>query len=366
MSSRPQRVDDIDQQILGALASGSWVSGAALSESLGLSRAALAKRMARLNNAGLGLAIDRRHGKGYCLHGGIDLLQAADGHVHPALGHLPGLCVLRSCASTNDHLLANPGIRVVLAEHQTAGRGRRGRRWHAPYGHNLLLSLRHRYAHWPTHLPALSLVLGLAVVDVLRRQGVAATIKWPNDIWLEGRKIAGILIDSRGEIGAGCELIIGLGLNVHMRPTDDVDTGVPASPAQASTSPSADADPAICGEIDQPWTSLAAAQPHSGWCRAQLAAEVIAAMDAALAAFGAGVPDDLVSTFAAHDALAGCAVQLQDGRQVITGHTRGITPEGALRLAADDGSIVHYVAGDLSLRLNSARHPPQSTQSPPA
>ncbi len=318
-------IDALDQRILSALADGEWHSGTELASCCAISRAALAKRISKLQNPLWGLDIHSRHGKGYCLPAGLDLLQTADGEPHAALANVPGLQILRNCLSTNQVLSEQPETTVTLAEHQEQGRGRRGRHWQAPYAQNILLSLRHRYEHWPDHIASLSLILGLAVVRLLRSQNIAAGIKWPNDIWLQGRKLGGILIDTRGEASSGCELIVGCGLNVHMRTAE---------------------------RIDQPWVSLAEAG-HSV-SRPQLASQLIRTLQDALNQFGQGGVPPIQDEFARWDVFANQPVSLLDGKDEIRGTQRGISPHGALRLETADGRVREFVVGDLSLRLKGA------------
>ena len=147
-------------------------------------------------------------------------------------GALPGLRLLRVCDSSSTRLQAEPeGARPAWPNTRPPAAAAAAGRWQAGYAQNLLLSLRHRYPSWPTDLPALSPLIGLAVARSLAADGIPARVKWPNDIWLEGRKLGGVLVETRGEAQSGCELIVGLGLNVHM---------------QSAT-------------VDQPWHSLALA-----------------------------------------------------------------------------------------------------------
>jgi len=324
-------IDALDHRILSALADAQWHSGTELAAACAISRAALAKRVGKLSHPALGLEILSRHGKGYCLPTGLDLLETAAGQVHPALAGIAGLRILRSCDSTSQVLADEPQLAVALAEHQQQGRGRRGRQWMAPYAQNILLSVRHRYAHWPNHLASLSLVLGLGVVRLLRERDIPAGIKWPNDIWLEGRKLGGILVDTRGEASSGCELIIGCGLNIHMQAAEG---------------------------IDQPWISLAAAGFKLS--RAELAAQLIQRIQTTLAQFGHGKVTGLQEAFRSWDVFAEQPVSLLDGTREIRGIQRGISPVGALCLELADGSTQEYLAGDLSLR----RSTPTSASAP--
>ena len=126
---------------------------------------------------------------------------------------LPGVevRVVEHCTSTNDLLLKKIAEAPVLvaAEEQTAGRGRRGRRWHSAPGAGITFSFGRRIARPTRELPALSLVAGVAVARALRGLGVQAKLKWPNDLVVGGAKLGGILVESRN---AG-HAVIGIGLN---------------------------------------------------------------------------------------------------------------------------------------------------------
>jgi BirA family biotin operon repressor/biotin-[acetyl-CoA-carboxylase] ligase len=130
---------------------------------------------------------------------------------------LPGVevRVVERCGSTNSVLLKEPGEATVLlaAEAQTAGRGRRGRRWHSQPGADLTFSLATTLRRPARELAALSLVAGVAAARALRRAGVArASLKWPNDLVVDGAKLGGILVETRGAGGAS-RAVIGIGIN---------------------------------------------------------------------------------------------------------------------------------------------------------
>lgn len=314
-------LDARDQLILHRLASGSWVSGALLAEELRISRAALSKRIERLRNGLWGLAIVSRHGAGYALEGGLDLLTTAPEQAQPELVDIPGLSIVPSCSSTNAILAERSHIQSLCAEFQDQGRGRLGRAWIAPYASSLLLSHRHHYPRWPHHLSALSLVLGLALCRWLNQQGIPVRLKWPNDLWLEGKKLAGMLIESRGEALSGCEIIVGLGLNVHTQ---------------------------ALAQVDQPWTSL----DQAGFSvkRAELLRDALACLKHALLSFEHTPLSRLLQDYDEWDALRGQQVQLRDGEKVYSGQNRGISAQGALRLTNASGQETLFAVGDLSLR----------------
>ncbi len=124
--------------------------------------------------------------------------------------------VVQRCTSTNDLLLQERDAArplLVAAEEQTAGRGRRGRRWQSAPGAGILFSLARRVRRPPRELAALSLVAGVAVTRALRRLGVAqAALKWPNDLVVNGAKLGGILVETRSQAAAS-HAVIGIGIN---------------------------------------------------------------------------------------------------------------------------------------------------------
>ena len=191
---------------------------------------------------------------------------------------------------------------LITAGEQTAGRGRQGRTWSAPPGRALLMSLVLR--EWPRLLP---LAAALAVADVARE---ATTIKWPNDVLLDGRKLAGILVEGRSQEGW---MVLGIGLNVALRP-DDFPPELRDTAATLGRDP-AEVEPALhelLGALDE-WLSV----PH----------------------------DDVVVAFRARDALAGREVSWADG----SGVAEGIDGDGRLLVRAGD-QLVTLDAGEVHLR----------------
>jgi BirA family biotin operon repressor/biotin-[acetyl-CoA-carboxylase] ligase len=128
--------------------------------------------------------------------------------------------VVEQCRSTNSVLLAEPGEGVVLlaAEAQSAGRGRRGRRWHSAAGADLTFSLAVTSGRPARELPALALLAGVAATRALRCAGVTeAALKWPNDLVVDGAKLGGILVETRSA-GKRTRAVIGIGLNCCRAP----------------------------------------------------------------------------------------------------------------------------------------------------
>lgn len=208
--------------LLKALADGEIHSGEELAAQLNVTRAAVWKKIQQLMT--LGVAVEKIHAKGYRLNAPLDLLDEQllidSLQIQSAVATLT---VPFSTASTNllafEQLKTHPAAReahVVLAEHQSAGRGRRGKVWQSPVAGNLYLSVAWRYDAGIQVLSGMSVAIGVAVAQVLNK--LLATnefqLKWPNDIWWRDHKVAGILIEVQGDATSECACVIGLGVNV--------------------------------------------------------------------------------------------------------------------------------------------------------
>ena len=240
---------------------------------------------------------------------------------------LPGVQVriVERCSSTNTLLLQDKsGFSVLLAaEEQTAGRGRRGRRWHSAPGADLTFSLVRRIARPARELAALSLVAGVALATVLRALGVAhASLKWPNDLMVQGAKLGGILVETRAD-GAATRVVVGIGINC--RRTAQVETRLRRR--------------------------VAALEEFITVSRNRVLRETARALLAALERFEQSGFDALRHQWETMDVHAGqrLRVRLADGRS-ISGIDAGLAPDGALRLLTHRGE--HAVR---SGRIISAR-----------
>lgn len=315
--------DDPQLILLHQLADGEWVSGADLAQTLGISREAVSKRVRRLSEWQLEVA--SQSGRGYQLRPAIELLEGANilAGLRAAGHEACDVRILTSVDSSNRWLAEHGDNHMLcLTEHQSAGRGRRGRHWHSPFGQNLYLSLRVDFNQWPEKLPALGLVLGVAICERLARFNIPMQLKWPNDLYLSGKKCGGLLIEQRGELHGTGTLIIGLGLNVAMR--DD----------QA---------------IDQHWTSLAL-QGHA-ISRNALAVAVADTLLHECRELDNQRISMRLSQFSAHDVYRDAAVQIESAQGIIPGQTLGIDEWGRLRLLTDRGEQLFSV-GDVSLRAS--------------
>lgn len=309
-------MDATQRALIQALSQDGWQSGAALTEQLQLSREAISKRVRKLRD--WGIEIETRSGRGYRLPHPLELLdqqRIANGLSHPC-----ELIIEDSTASTNDTAgLQSSAPCLCLAEHQSAGRGRRGRQWQSPYAQNLYLSLRWQLQHWPEKLPSLSLALGIALAERFQSLAVPARLKWPNDLYLNGRKFGGLLIEQRSEANGPCTLIVGLGINVGMREA----------------------------EIDQAWTSLAL-EGHA-LSRNELAVALANTLIDELAQLSNTRLESRLQSFDRFDAFTGQAIQLDDGHQHWSGISRGIDDWGRIRIETTSG-LQAFSVGDVSLR----------------
>jgi BirA family biotin operon repressor/biotin-[acetyl-CoA-carboxylase] ligase len=305
-----------------ALADGAWHSGEDLARSSGISRAALAKRVDKLRD--IALDVEARQGLGYRLAAPLERLDLA---VLRAAAPLR-VDVVALTDSTNAQLLAadaGADPQALFAEFQSAGRGRRGRRWVSPFAANLYGSLAWSFAAWPPQLTTLSLAVGVACVRALRAAGVGELqLKWPNDLVAGGRKLGGILIEHRGEAGAGCRVVIGIGINVAM------------SAAQGAA-------------VDQAWTS-ASAQSAAPVSRNRLAALLLRELDASLRAFATQGFAPFAPDWAALDLTRDREITVQQPDGALTGIARGVDEQGALLVDTPTGRERLH-AGEVSVRV---------------
>ena len=229
--------------------------------------------------------------------------------------------------STNSALQRLPLVRqhatVILAEHLSNGRGRRGRQWHSPYGRNLYLSLGWKFDKPLPELGCLSLVVALAAARALSRAGLQGhRVKWPNDLLLDGRKFCGCLVEMQGETHGSCHAVLGVGINVHM-------------PATGETA-----------GIDQPWTDLHSQLP--GFSRNHLAALLLEELIVQLVLFDdqGFVPFKYI--WEAWDGLYGLTISVCSGNRALSGIASGIDDSGALLL--DTGTqMLKLHSGEVSL-----------------
>lgn len=310
--------------ILKALSDGDFHSGEALGQELGISRAAIAKHIKGLND--WGVDIYRIQGRGYQL---AQPLQLLDETQLQAQVETP-IELISVIDSTNQYLLdkvneSDKG-RVCLAEYQAKGRGRRGRQWISPFGTNLYLSMYWRLDAGMAAAMGLSLVVGIAAVEAIESLGIdGVKLKWPNDIYYQDKKLAGILVEMSGQAGGAAHLVIGMGLNIGM--------------------------PDMQPEIDQPWTTLNQVSDGVLIDRTQLAIKLIEHWKNALEEYEMGGLAGFVERWNRLDNFIGRSVKLLMGPREIHGIVKGIDQQGGVVLETENG-LETYVGGEISLRKN--------------
>lgn len=315
--------------LLVLLADGRFHSGEELGHQLGVSRAAVWKQVRLLRE--LGVEVQAVRGRGYRMPDRVELLDAR--HMLSLMEEGAALfaddfTVHFSTDSTNAEAMRRirGGSRrcLIMAEHQSGGRGRRGRPWVSPLGHNIYLSLVWPFERGVTALEGLSLVCGLAVSEAVRRYSGQAgiTLKWPNDVLLEGRKLAGILLEVQGDMEDACQVVIGVGVNTLL-------------PAAAAS------------RIDQPFSALSQADslPVD---RNRLSALLVDALVRGLRRFsreGFGVFRD---DWLRHDHYRGRRVCVGTGPDDgLTGIVAGVDDSGRLQLELPDGRLRTLAGGEV-------------------
>ncbi|AEX54014.1 bifunctional biotin--[acetyl-CoA-carboxylase] ligase/biotin operon repressor BirA [Rahnella aquatilis] len=309
-------------QLISLLADGEFHSGEQLGTAMGMSRAAINKHIQTVRD--WGVDIFTVPGKGYSLPSPIQLLDE-----EKILARLPAgqVRVLSVIDSTNQYLLDRIGELssgdACVAEYQQAGRGRRGRKWFSPFGSNLYLSMYWKLEQGPAAAMGLSLVIGIVMAEVLQRLGAKdVRVKWPNDLYLNDRKLAGILVELTGKTGDAAQLVIGAGINLRMRE--------PASDT-----------------ITQGWINLQEAGVNID--RNELTATLLKELRSALLHFELEGLAPFIPRWRGLDNFLDRQVKLLIGDQEIHGIERGIDPQGAL-LLEQNGVVKPYIGGEISLR----------------
>ena len=308
--------------LLKLLKDGRFHSGQALGAALGISRSAVWKQLQHMESD-LNLSIHKVRGRGYQLAAPLELLESdqLDASPWPVSIH-------HSLDSTNAEALRaiERGAMapfVVMAERQTAGRGRRGRKWVSPFAENIYYSLVLRMDGGMRQLEGLSLVVGLAVLNALKSVGVSeAGLKWPNDVLVGNKKIAGILLELVGDPADVCHVVLGIGINVNMK---------------------------VASEVDQAWTSLFL---ESGVAinRNILVSRLNESLLVYLRRHESLGFSDLQSEWELNHLWQGCEVSLIAGVHQVNGTVMGIDQQGALRMSVG-GEAKVFSGGELSLRL---------------
>lgn len=242
--------------------------------------------------------------------------------------------VVAEIGSTNDAVMAAgragkaEGL-TILADRQTAGRGRRGRPWASPAGVGLYTSVLLRPQQSPAKLPLLTLVAGLGVAEAIEEiAGAATRLKWPNDVLVEGRKVAGILAEMASADEEVGHFVIGIGINVNHGPQD-----LPQELFPAATS-----------------LSLATRRPIP---RAELAAAVYNALDRWYQVFREGRIESILAAGRERSATLGRPVDVLADEERWRGVAVDLDADGALLVREESGELRRVIASDVSIRARA-------------
>lgn len=314
------------REVLTLLGDGKFHSGEELGEALGITRAAVWKRLKKLED--LNICVHSVKGKGYRLPEPLTLL--SEERLKDA-----GLCdnidvdIPFETPSTNDVLKQKIALgarlpALVLTEHQTHGKGRRGRVWESGVAKNITMSFGWKFEQGPNVVEGLSLAVGVVIAQVLRKQGIQNPgLKWPNDIQVDGQKICGILLELIADQDV-CRVIIGIGLNVESTPEQQA-------------------------RVDQPWTDMASRLSKAP-NRNEVIAQITEGLITVCKAFEAGTGlMSYLPEWQAFDVLFNQPINVFSGNQQRSGIARGIDQSGALKLETENGiELLH--GGEISVR----------------
>ncbi len=317
--------------ILSSLSKGGYCSGEQLGQNAGVTRAAIQKHVVALQ--GLGLDIYSVKGKGYKLASAYTSLNSETIRELAGLGLHQEIEVLQVVDSTNDYLKSRVSDltdgHTCLTEAQTGGKGRHGRVWHSPFGSNLYLTMYWRFPDGFQAMAGLSLCVGVALLRGLRALDFNfAQLKWPNDILVEGKKLAGVLVEAESLPDTSCAAVIGIGLNVNMNAE-------------------------VPGSIGQPWTSLSTIVERE-LDRNAVAASIITELHRVLPTFNEFGFEPFKNEWWQANYYADKPICIVQGKSQIEGINSGVTETGALVLNCVDeqgkAQIRHFHGGEVSVR----------------
>jgi len=321
----------VDARILAGLRAAPWgVSGSELARQLGMTRAGVWTHIEELR--ALGYDIEASPHLGYRLLGAPDLLHADDLSARLGNTRVVGreIHVFQETTSTNDVAarLARGGAAegaVVFAESQSKGRGRLGRTWISPEGKGLWFTVLLRPNIPPQETTLLTVAAATALSRAVTQQtGLVPEIKWPNDLLIRGRKLAGILTEMRAELDQVQEVLLGIGMNVNLEAGD-----FPA-PLRATTT-------SLMIEMGQKIN------------RAELAVAILRELDLDYQAVAEGRFERLVEQWEERCTTLGCQVAIRLGDRVIRGRAESLDDDGALLVRGTHGHLERIVGGDVTV-----------------
>lgn len=326
-------ISSSQKKIIQLLADGEFHSGTEIAGIIGVSRSAVCKQINNLND--IGLEFNAISGKGYRLEHALQLLSQTEIEKQlstPARELIKEFEIHDCITSTNRYLFEKANLNdlnglVCFSEYQTAGKGRRGREWVSPFGSNIYLSILWRFQNGPASISGLSLAIGVIIIRALNECGIDGVgLKWPNDIYWQGKKLAGILIEISGESSGPCHAVVGLGLNFY----------IPKQQGQLITQDWVDLNHIITDKA----TNI----------RNQLAAVLLNHLMPTLANFEKQTLNEYLDEWRKYDCMQGKKVDIFMGKNVFSGTVEGIDDDGLLLLSDSLGVIKTFASGEVSFR----------------
>ena len=311
--------------LIQQLANGEFNSGEVLGALIGVSRSAIANHIKYLNE--IGLDVFSVKGRGYRLAEPIELLDKNEILNLIGQSNEDSLAVMSVIDSTNtyvkDRLHELPQGFVCLAEAQTSGRGRRGKTWVSPFGSSIYMSMAWTFKGGYQSMAGLSLLVGIAINRSLKQLGVKdCKLKWPNDVYHNLKKLAGILVEVEGQVGSDASAVIGIGININL--------------------------PNNVSEIDQPFIDLVSIT-NEPVRRNELAALIILTLTEMLKEFENKGLSPFLSEWREADLFYNEYIYLESGNNRIHGLSKGINEGGAL-LLENAGKVTPHHGGEISVR----------------
>lgn len=318
--------------LLDYLSDGEFHSGENLATQLKVSRTAIWKQIKKLNTV-LPFNIQSVPSKGYKIDTPMILLKRDEILSHlsnQAVFEPNNLEILFECISTNQYLLdriQNNKVQnyLVLAEMQTQGRGRRGREWISPFASNIYMSLLWTLDISIAEMAGLSLVVAISAAKALQRSGIKnVMLKWPNDIYVDNKKLAGVLLELRGESNSPCNAVIGIGVNVNM-------------PDESGAT------------IDQDWIDMEGVL-KTVVNRNHVVAEILNELIPCLRKFNEFGFKEFIDEWKALDLLAEQRINIEGHVSISEGVAHGVDKHGAL-IVEHDGKTQSLYSGEVSIRV---------------
>lgn len=320
------------KQLLYILNDGQFHSGENLGQQLGITRSGIWKFIRQLQE--IEIEIEAKTNQGYRLIDALEFLQINQIKPHVSSHHhcyLDKTLIMDEVASTHSYMVEkinqhDDTTLICLAERQTAGRGRFGRQWISPFAKNIILSLRWHAARDFSELSGLSMVVGIAIINALKKYGVPEIeLKWPNDILWRNQKVGGVLVDLHSESHAKCDAVISFGLNLSL----------PKKLIESLEYPIAD----IAHILQKP--------PE----RNKLIGLIIDEMLDTLSLFSQHGLSPFINEWHMLDCAYNRPVSILAGHSIIKGINRGINDRGYLLLENEKGELLSFSSGEVSLRV---------------